>query len=75
MAFIRHAIVDTNTNKVVNVVEYETEQTGIPPGFDVDFPHYVCVKSDIANTGDDYLDGHFIDTRPKNEIDLKLPTA
>lgn len=75
MKFIRHAIVDTDTNKVVNVVEYETEQTGIPPGFEVDFPQYRCVKSDVANTGDDYVDGQFVDNRPKSTIDLNLPTA
>lgn len=75
MNLIRHAIVDTNTNKVVNVVEYETEQTGIPPGFEIDFPQLLCIKSDTANTGDDYIDGQFVDNRPKPEFVLDLPTA
>ena len=28
--FIRHCIIDTTTNLVVNIVDYETEQSGVP---------------------------------------------
>ena len=32
--FIRHCIIDTTTNLVVNIVDYETEQSGIPNGLE-----------------------------------------
>lgn len=67
MNLIRHAIVDTNTNKVVNLIEYETEQTGVPPGFEDEAPHLLCVASDTADIGMDYIGGTFVDNRPKPE--------
>lgn len=65
MKLIRHCIVDTNTNKVVNIIEYETTQTGVPPGFDVEAPHLLCVADDEAGIDWDYIDGKFEDNRPK----------
>lgn len=67
MALIRHAIVDTETGKVVNLIEYEVEQNGIPPGFEAEAPHLLCVQSDTADIGMDYVDGVFEDNRPKPE--------
>ena len=32
--FIRHCIIDTTTNLVVNIVDYETEQSGVPNGLE-----------------------------------------
>ena len=67
MTLIRHCIVDTNTNKVVNIIEYETEQTGVPPGFESEAPHLLCVANDIAGPEWDYIDGAFVDNRPAPE--------
>lgn len=61
MALIKHCIVDTNTNKVVNIIEYETEQTGVPPGHE---DHYLCVASAVAGIDWDYVDGKLVDNRP-----------
>lgn len=62
---IKHCIVDTNTNKVVNVIEYETQQTGVPSGFEETHPHWLCVASDIGGIDWDYVNGEFVDNRPK----------
>jgi hypothetical protein len=51
---IRHCIIDTNTNLVVNIIDYETEQTGIPAGLK---EHLLCVKSDTGEIGGAYADG------------------
>jgi hypothetical protein len=51
---IRHCIIDTNTNLVVNIIDYETEQTGIPAGLET---HLLCVKSDTGQIGGTYADG------------------
>jgi hypothetical protein len=51
---IRHCIIDTNTNIVVNIIDYGTEQTGIPPGLE---DHLLCVKSDTGQIGGTYADG------------------
>ena len=51
---IRHCIIDTNTNLVVNIIDYETEQTGTPPGLE---EHLLCVKSDTGEMGGTYTDG------------------
>jgi hypothetical protein len=54
MSLIRHCIIDTTTNLVVNIIEYETEQTGIPPGLE---EHLLCVKSDTGEIGGTYENG------------------
>lgn len=51
---IRHCIIDTNTNLVVNIIDYEIEQTGVPPGLE---EHLLCVKSDTGQMGGTYADG------------------
>jgi len=66
MELIRHCIIDTNTNTVVNAIEYETEQTGIPPGLE---DSLICVKSDEANIGWTYIDGVF--DNPNKEAEQK----
>jgi hypothetical protein len=54
MNLIKHCIIDTTTNLVVNIIEYETEQTGVPPGLET---HLLCVKSDTGEIGGTYTDG------------------
>jgi hypothetical protein len=51
---IRHCIINTNTNVVVNIIDYETEQTGIPTGL---AEHLLCIKSDKGEIGGTYENG------------------
>ena len=64
----RTCIVDTDTNIVMNVIEYETQQTGIPPGFDHPL---LCVPSEIGQIGDNYLNGEFISSLPPEKSEPK----
>ncbi len=68
MKSIRHCIVDTNTNKVVNIIEYQTEQVGIPPGFELESPNLLCVANDLADIEWEYLNGEFIGPKPKEPL-------
>jgi len=61
---IRHCIIDTNTNLVVNIIDYETEQTGIPFGLE---ENLLCVKSDTGQIGGTYENG-VITNPPEPEI-------
>lgn len=51
---IRCAIIDTATDYVINVVEYETVPEGTPPGFK---DGIIAVASDSAGPGDTYNSG------------------
>jgi hypothetical protein len=51
---IRHCIIDTNTNKVINIVEYEIEKTGVPDGLE---SHLICVASETGEIGGTYDNG------------------
>jgi hypothetical protein len=68
MSLIRHCIIDTNTNLVVNIIEYETEQTGTPLGLE---KHLLCVKSDTGQMGGTYENG-VITNPPEPEPILPL---
>jgi len=61
MTLIRHCIVDTTTNKVVNIIEYEEIQTGVPPGLDF---HFLCVASDTGEIGGTYANGEIVNPPP-----------
>jgi hypothetical protein len=61
---IRHCIIDTKTNLVVNIIEYETEQTGVPEGLK---EHLLCVASDDGQIGGTYENGT-ITNPPQPEI-------
>jgi hypothetical protein len=54
MSLIRHCIIDTTTNLVVNIIDYETEQTGVPLGLE---ENLLCVKSNTGEIGGTYADG------------------
>jgi hypothetical protein len=41
----RFAIIDTSTNKVINVVEYDAAPSDPPPGFDAGI---IAVQSNVA---------------------------
>lgn len=75
MNLIKHCIVDTTTNKVVNVIEYETVQTGTPLGFEKEAPYLLCVANSVAGIGWDYIDGVLVDNRPKIEIRIAQGAA
>ena len=54
MSLIRHCIINITTNLVVNIIDYETEQTGVPPGLE---SNLLCVKSDTGQIGGTYANG------------------
>ena len=54
MTLIRHCIVDTNTNTVVNIIEYESVQNGVPPGLE---SNLLCVESNDGQIGGTYANG------------------
>ena len=56
MELIRHCIVDTNTNLVVNIIEYETVKTGPVPGFE-EQQNLICVASETGEINGTYSDG------------------
>jgi hypothetical protein len=70
MSLIRHCIIDTTTNLVVNIIEYETEQTGVPPGLE---EHLLCVKSDTGEIGGTYTDGVITNPPQPDPILLGAP--
>lgn len=65
MNLIRHCILDAS-NTVVNVIEYETLQTGCPEGLE----DVIAMASDEGQIGDSYSNGIF--TSPIVSI-IKLP--
>ena len=76
MELIQHSIIDTNTNEVVNIIDYETEQTGVPPGLE---DNLLCVKSDEAGIGWTYINGVFDNPNREAEREAeeqlaKMPT-
>ena len=66
MSLIRHCIIDTNTNKVINIIEYETEQNDVPPGLE---EHLLCVASNEGQIGADYIDGVIVNPPQPEPID------
>jgi hypothetical protein len=56
MALQKYAIVDTNTNLVINVIQYENQPNNPPPGFS---PETIAVQSDTAGPGWTYVNGQF----------------
>jgi hypothetical protein len=70
MNLIRHCIIDTTTNLVVNIIDYETEQTSIPLGLET---HLLCVKSDTGEIGGTYENG--VITNPPQPEPILLGAA
>jgi hypothetical protein len=68
MNLIKHCIIDTTTNLVVNIIDYETKQTGVPPGLE---KHLLCVASNDGRIGGTYENG-IITNPPEPEIILPL---
>lgn len=59
---IRHCIVDFSQNLVVNVIDYESEQTGAPPGIEGPF---LCVPSETGQIGDSFANGMIVPKPPR----------
>lgn len=57
----RTCIVNLQNNLVVNIIEYETQQTGTPPGMD---ENYLCVPSETGEIGASYLNGVLVNPAP-----------
>lgn len=47
----KHCIINTTTNLVENIVEYQEIKIGVPLGFE---NHYICVASNDAQIGATY---------------------
>lgn len=58
---MRHCIIDTQTNKVVNIIDYASEITGTPDGMDNNF---IAVKSNDGQIGAAYAAGEIINQVP-----------
>jgi hypothetical protein len=74
---IRHCIIDTNTNLVVNIIEYEAAPETPPAGFSDGIIAVVSSKASIDWT---YADGVFTEPQPYPSWTLvsnvwKPPTA
>lgn len=65
---IRHCIIDTTTNLVVNIVDYETEQSGVPNGLE---DYLLVVPSVDGQIGGSYVNG--VITNPPQPISILLP--
>ena len=64
----RHCIINTTTNLVENIVEYEEIKSGVPSGFE---NHYICVASDDGQMGATYnQDGTFTNPPVEEGIDI-----
>ena len=61
---IRHAILKDNV--VVNVIEYDTIQTGCPEGLE----DVIAIASDDGNIGWVYADGVFTNPNPPVIVDI-----
>jgi len=57
MELYRHCIVDTQSNLVINVIEYEKIELGVPPGMDNTF---ICVYAPSGVIGARYENGKII---------------
>ena len=68
MNLIKHCIINTTTNLVENIVEYNEIKTGVPLGFSND---YICVASEDAQMGATYnQDGTFTNLPVEPGIDI-----
>jgi hypothetical protein len=57
MELFKHCIVNTQSNLVVNVIEYEEVKTGVPPGME---DPLICVYEPSGTIGAKYENGKII---------------
>jgi hypothetical protein len=61
----KYAIVKDNL--VVNVIEYESQPTTPPPGFE---DGYVAIQADAVSPGWHYIDGKFVNPNPPEIVEM-----
>jgi len=61
MSLIRHAIIDTTTNKIINIIDYEETQTGVPPGLE---SHLLCIANDTYQIGGTLVNNVYTPPQP-----------
>ena len=71
MSLIRHCIVDTTSNIVVNIINYSNLQTGVPLGLE---SNLLCVQSDAGQIGGTYANGVITNPVVVEDVTLHLPT-
>ena len=71
MSLIRHCIVDTTSNIVVNIINYSDLQTGVPLGLE---SNLLCVQSDAGQIGGVYDNGVITNPVPVENTTSFFPT-
>jgi len=67
---MKYAIVKNGV--VVNVIEYETQPTTPPPGFEAG---HVAIQADGVNPGWHYANGQFTDPNPPEVVEMPTPMS
>jgi hypothetical protein len=67
---MRYAIVKNGV--VVNVIEYESQPTTPPPGFE---SGHVAIQADTVSPGWHYVNGQFTDPNPPEQIQVDPPKS
>lgn len=67
---MKYAIVKDGV--VVNVIEYESQPTTPPPGFEVG---HVAIQADAVSPGWHYANGTFTDPNPPQQIHVDPPKS
>jgi hypothetical protein len=66
----RYAIVKNGV--VVNVIEYESQPTTPPPGFE---SGHAAIQADAVGPGWNYVNGQFTNPNPSEVIEMPAPTS
>ena len=66
----RYAIVKNGV--VVNVIEYESQPTTPPPGFE---SGHVAIQADAVSPGWHYVNEQFTDPNPPEVVEMPVPTS
>jgi len=67
---MKYAIVKNGV--VVNVIEYETQPTTPPPGFEAG---HVAIQADRVSPGWHYTNGQFTDPNPPEVVEMPTPMS
>jgi hypothetical protein len=65
----KYAIIKDNV--VVNVIDYESQPSNPPPGFE---EGHVAIQADRVSPGWHYENGEFFDPNPPEPIELEQPS-
>jgi len=67
---MKYAIVKNGV--VVNVIEYETQPSTPPPGFEAG---HVAIQADAVSPGWHYTNGQFTDPNPPEVVEMPTPMS